>query len=413
MMMLIRRGDRIRNMKNVLKRGRGYRIACVKKRQRKCFLRTLFLVGVLSVLGVSVYEIDLVFVDGHIVRRIPLAMYGIILPTFLALCLCSKTDIPKKSGYFLIGLYFISTLSILCREEVNLREEMVLFSVGTFLLGLLVYRQIERNIFETKVEECVHKYQRVHMEAISHMYHLAELGRFSSGLLHDLANPLTAASLNLEQVKGMQSVEGNEGQAYLRRACCAMKRMESLFMAARKQMNIREEKQFFNPAEEIRQVASLFGCQVKKSGMQLEVVELSSTFIFGSVEKFCQLMAGILANVFDIYGQLSLEEKEKLIKIYVEDIEGKIRIRVGWGIYAEEKKDMRVFNAFFTGKEDKKASMRFSFMKKIIEEEFGGSLECAPKKGKEARYTLIFPPHSKKKQKTPPKKEVFFVDKYG
>lgn len=41
-------------------------------------------------------------------------------------------------------------------------------------------------------------------EKISQLYRLAEFGRISAGIFHDLINPLTAISLNLEQINGQE-----------------------------------------------------------------------------------------------------------------------------------------------------------------------------------------------------------------
>ncbi|RJQ31048.1 hypothetical protein C4572_03200 [Candidatus Parcubacteria bacterium] len=61
--------------------------------------------------------------------------------------------------------------------------------------------QKERDMLEIKVEERTEELKNTQMEKAVQLYRFAEFGRIASGLFHDLVNPLTAVSLNLESLK--------------------------------------------------------------------------------------------------------------------------------------------------------------------------------------------------------------------
>jgi signal transduction histidine kinase len=70
----------------------------------------------------------------------------------------------------------------------------------------------ERDLLEIKVEERTHELKRAQMEEINRLYRFSELGQMTAGLIHDLVNPLTTLSLNLEEL------QGHEQSNVLRRA---------------------------------------------------------------------------------------------------------------------------------------------------------------------------------------------------
>lgn len=59
----------------------------------------------------------------------------------------------------------------------------------------------ERDSLEIKVEERTKELKNAQLQKVSQLYRFAEFGRLSSGLFHDLMNPLNAVYLNLEMAR--------------------------------------------------------------------------------------------------------------------------------------------------------------------------------------------------------------------
>lgn len=78
----------------------------------------------------------------------------------------------------------------------------------------------ERDSLEITVEQRTRELKETQAEKMTQLYRFAEFGRLSSGLFHDLINPLTAVSLNIEKVKN-----AGETKQYVDKAIFAAKKM--------------------------------------------------------------------------------------------------------------------------------------------------------------------------------------------
>ncbi len=102
----------------------------------------------------------------------------------------------------------------------------------------------ERDNLEIIVEECTRELKTAQLEKISQLYRFAEFGRLSSGLFHDLMNPLMAVSLNLERGRS-EGTDVSKAAAHMDQAFTAAKRMERFIGAVRKQIGKQGEKKLF------------------------------------------------------------------------------------------------------------------------------------------------------------------------
>ncbi|MDO8260294.1 MAG: hypothetical protein Q7T50_02205, partial [Candidatus Magasanikbacteria bacterium] len=96
--------------------------------------------------------------------------------------------------------------------------------------------KMERDMLEVRIKEKTDELKRAQLEKMSSLYRFAEFGRLSSGFFHDLLNPLTIVSLNMEKVKDAQIKEIGEAKTYLAKAIVATKRLEDFIITARKQV---------------------------------------------------------------------------------------------------------------------------------------------------------------------------------
>jgi C4-dicarboxylate-specific signal transduction histidine kinase len=82
----------------------------------------------------------------------------------------------------------------------------------------------ERDLLEIRVDERTKELREAQLEKLTQMGHFAELGKLASGVIHDLVNPITAVSLNLGQLKNINSDEINGVRVYLNQALEATKK---------------------------------------------------------------------------------------------------------------------------------------------------------------------------------------------
>ena len=89
--------------------------------------------------------------------------------------------------------------------------------------------KVERDALEITVEARTRQLREAQADQLSQLYRFAEFGQISSGLFHDLVNPLNAMSLNMENILSIQDhATVSEMRERIERAMGSAKRMEKI-----------------------------------------------------------------------------------------------------------------------------------------------------------------------------------------
>lgn len=261
----------------------------------------------------------------------------------------------------------------------------------------------ERDSLEIKVEERTHELKEAQAEKMTQLYRFAEFGRISSGLFHDLINPLNAVSLNLSKVEDTGNTADNvsiqETKQYVSNAVHAAKKLEDLVAAVRKQLAREETRTIFVIDDEIQHVIDVLSHKARKANVELRFIPCESTTegnikIFGDAIKFNQVVLNLVANGIDAclevisktpssrWVQVSLAEEPKAIVMVVEDN--------GIGILDHHMD--KIFEPFFTTKANGQGiGIGLSMAKRIVEKDFGGLITAKSEGGKGALFKATFP----------------------
>ena len=262
--------------------------------------------------------------------------------------------------------------------------------------------QKEKESLEVKVEERTEELKMAQLERVSQLHRFAEFGKLSSGLFHDLLNPLTAVSLNMEQIKGKEEFEEiKEAKAYLKRAISATKRIENFISAIRKQISNQENKVEFFLKEEINQAIQLLSYKARKANVKIVFEENQNIKMFGDSVKFNHIVTNLIGNAIDSYNDLEVENKK--IDIGIKEDDGNIYLSVeDYGMGISQDIIDKIFQPFFTTKEYKSGmGIGLSLMRQIIEKDFGGKIEvespssakatAGKEQNKGSKFTIKFP----------------------
>jgi signal transduction histidine kinase len=251
----------------------------------------------------------------------------------------------------------------------------------------------ERDSLEVKVEERTRELKQAQMEKMSQLAHFAEFGKLSSGLLHDLANPLTALSLNLGRLKDVYAQEVSGMKLHVNQALEAAKRMEDFVKAARKQIQQQETMVNFSPAEEILQVIQILEYRAKSEGVQVNFKGDIRVVTYGNFLKFSQVMANLISNAIDAYAGESYRDRSKEVEIRLKRENDTLFITVrDFGMGIAEENLGRIFDPFFTTKTfEKGTGIGLSISKEIIEKDFGGHISVASAAGRWTLFTVEIP----------------------
>lgn len=255
----------------------------------------------------------------------------------------------------------------------------------------------ERDLLEIKVEERTKELKETQTEKMTQMYRFAEFGRLSSGLFHDLINPLNAVSLNMEKVRS-QNGNGNavaETKVYLDEAIQASKKMENFVSTVRKQIVKQGDMILFSLEEEIKQVIDMLSHKALKADVKIVFSSLSNNGVqtFGDAIRFNQVVLNLIANAIDAYDNVSVpENKDRKVLVSLREENNIIILSVedfGAGILEENMS--KIFEPFFTTKGGNGIGIGLSMVKRIVEKDFNGGLVVKSKAGQGATFTIKFP----------------------
>lgn len=234
--------------------------------------------------------------------------------------------------------------------------------------------KIERDNLEITVEERTREIKEMQLEKMGHLYRFAEFGKLSSGLFHDLINPLTAISLNMELIKS-NTLAGKQSEAHFNRALLATHKMESFIASVRKQISQQETRKVFSLHEEVRQIIEILSFKAMQSKVSLIFEDTSQIEFYGDNIKFSQIVLNLIGNAIDSYHEYR-EDQEKKVVVTLTQSDGVITFSVrdyGTGIPPEYIE--KIFEPFFTTKDPKHGTgIGLSLVRGMVERDFAGTI---------------------------------------
>lgn len=247
----------------------------------------------------------------------------------------------------------------------------------------------ERDLLEIKVEERTRELRQAQLEKMTQLYRFAEFGRLASGLFHDLVNPLTDVSLNLEML-GTQKTS-----LLLKRALSGIKRMESFVGVARKQIQKQKTKTNFSLTDEIDQSIQILTHKAREEGVEIHFPQTGNLEIYGNPLRFHQLATNLLSNSIDAYEKIKRGKGKRQVLVELKETDNIVHLTVqDWGCGIPQKHLGKIFDPFFTTKSvDKGTGLGLCICKDIVEKDFNGSInvESAQGKNKGTTFLVEFP----------------------
>lgn len=276
----------------------------------------------------------------------------------------------------------------------------------------------ERDLLEVKVEERTKELKAVELEKVAQLYRFVEFGRLSSGIFHDLLNPLSVVALSVEKLGDGAKEEQRDTRECIERAIRASKRMEAFMQTARKQLDSREKKQTFSADREVRDAIDLLLHKSRRAGVEIGFTGSMDAVLYGDPVKFFQVAVNLISNAIDSYADAP-ERSTKIVSVSISSSPTDLRLVVldtGCGIRADLQGS--IFDPFFTTKQDRPRSecgfgLGLSTTKDVVERDFGGRIELESAPGRGSRFTVIIPRDEKTYGKTEPENTGGANDRVG
>lgn len=230
--------------------------------------------------------------------------------------------------------------------------------------------QKERDSLEVKVVNRTRELEDLQLTRLLEMQPFAEFGRIGASLVHEIANPLTAASLHLAELNRQQHSD------LVRQVQRNLHHLERYLVAARKQIKRESDLRQFSVGVELKQVVHLLTNRARNAGVRLSIGKIVNIKLYGDVVKFNQLTANLLANAIDA-SEFIADPLLKQVIVEVKSKAGQVEITItdnGAGI--TDQNIERLFEPFYSTKSSIRSGLGIglSLVKQYVEHDFKGTI---------------------------------------
>ncbi len=260
----------------------------------------------------------------------------------------------------------------------------------------------QRDQLELTVKKRTKELEEAQLLRIMELERFAEFGRLSAGLIHDIANPLAAATINLDHLQSRQVRRTTNKKQALAQTVASLRTIESYISAARHQLKQEANHHKFRIDAEIKQILNIIEHRARSADVKLIYTSLSPTnlTIKGNSAKFCQLIGNLIANAIESY---SLQPNSKKQKPQTEKRQVKITAKINktmpgfveiavrdWGQGIPEDRLDQIFKPFFSTKKSAQPNMGIGLhlVKQFVEQDFAGNISVTSNPSDGTRFTV-------------------------
>lgn len=215
---------------------------------------------------------------------------------------------------------------------------------------------------------------------------LAELGRLSATLLHEISNPLTAALLHLENARTDPSS--------LREAKRSIKTLKRYVEAARQQVRKESVLTDFSISTSIAQIKRVVTPLAKKAGVNLVFSSIPDCRLYGDPVKFQQILANLIVNAIEAYQSQVDSSLVKPVRVQLSSAAHTLSIEVSdWGQGIDQGQISHIFAPFYTTKSQAGHGLGIglAIVKQYVTDDFGGSISVRSSTRRGTAFTVSMP----------------------
>lgn len=231
-------------------------------------------------------------------------------------------------------------------------------------------------------------------DRLQELERLAEIGRLSASLLHEINNPLTAAMLWLEQCNGQHP--------HIRHVRSSIRVLHRYVEAAKQQLRREGRHRTFRVDAELRQAHRVLEPLAAGRGVKLSFASAGGCRLYGDPVKFQQIIANLVRNAIDAYEDWPPGPGNRPVRLDLCLRQDYLILNVsdrGCGMTDEQLK--RLFEPFYSTKclAGKGLGLGLAAVKRFIENDFQGTITVRSSKHGGTTFTAKFRfarPHVKK-----------------
>lgn len=297
-------------------------------------------------------------------------------------------QMDRQPFQFAFMYFLIMTVSWLSNREIEKSLRRARISEAELIK--------ERDLLEIKVEERTRALHLAQAEKVSQLYRFAEFGRLSSGIFHDLVNPLSVVASSINSLEGTLHPDIPHIKDSLNRAIQANKHMEKFIIAVKKQIRQDEVYEQFEMSDQVHEILTLLHFKALKARVDIEFKAFKKITTYGNPFKFQQIIMNLISNAIDACeaAEGGLERRRISVRLNKNGNRAKLTVAdKGCGI--PKSVIERVFDPFFTTKSNYKGmGLGLSTTKTLVEKNFGGTISVHSVEGEGSVFSVVFPLHA-------------------
>ena len=269
------------------------------------------------------------------------------------------------------------------------------------LVSWLYNREMERSLAQAKqaeiallqqkatlkmqVKERTAELRKVQLEEMQYMYHFAELGQLGVTLLHDMANHLSALTLEME---GLQSGPHPKATA---RAELIIGYLENLVNSTRERLQGSTQQQTFDIGRKISETIAFLHDKAAKANVVIQWHPPARSWKYkGDAASLCQVIAIITNNAIDAYKDSDGATSARRVIVTIHRNRNSIVIHINdWGKGITKSARRHLFKPLHSAKKSG-LGLGLYIAKQTIEMQFQGTIIIDPQL-EHTRFTINLP----------------------
>lgn len=247
----------------------------------------------------------------------------------------------------------------------------------------------ERDQLEIRLQERTAQLIKIHTEQTSTLLKLAHYGQEFAGYFHDLINPITAASLTLEEVTHQQT---KNAPAQLKKAENAMNKAVKFIQSVQKQLQKESEPVNLNINSAINQAVEIVQRKLQTRNITLHTSITGLPEFYVDPIKLFQIISNLLNNAADACNQTQPNQEKQIWLSTKTDLESlHLIVRdTGPGIPAEILP--RIFEPLTTTKQNSDSlGLGLCIVHHIVTQEYGGLIEITKTGSQGTTFSVYLP----------------------
>lgn len=369
--------------------------------------KTSYTWGVILPMSVATYAL-LIFISGILIGPKQAILLTVIIAMFLLTIFHLQNNglikvnthwkqIPSTYSDVIILdiIYFvIATVSWLSGREINKSLKRARKSENEALKLADKLKKQNENL-ETIVEQRTKELREHQLEQLTSLNNYAVYGKISAGLLHDIKNPLTVISLNLDSLKNASKEPFENKRKFfsglINKSLLASKTVESIIKSSQNQFLNENTEEPFDLIKEIHKTLLLIEHKAAIERIKLTFKHDKKIILKGYPTKLSRVIANLVINSIDSFKDK--KDQKKLVEISTKSDKNDILITIkdnGCGI--KEEVVPEIFKPLFSTKNNSEhAGLGLYCSRKIIEDYFRGEITFTSEYGDGSEFVIKIP----------------------